>query len=326
MFLLRLGPQFLFLRSAEPGRIESALAEVATACGLDLKAAMTAAGENDTVAFLTPPGPTQTRVADARQILYLPSPAAAVLACLINTGAATALARIDLGPGTLILRIPAPGSSLVERLTEEYGGRRVGFVEGIDAGEAGDTLLGFTAHPIRSVVPLDQVEATFLLVPRPAGPLLRDLRRGAVRYFTETLDKGEWYELRINIYDAYGNYTRHLERLVLTLEELELGLILGEVWTRDHGFALLSVTAYQVRLFTPYSPLKIKRVLMGLEYNAAGERMVDLDLYYKNQKVNWVSTVEGRRQSRSEAGAAARAELLAQLSPAAREKLEQAGL
>lgn len=39
MFLLRLGPQFLFLRSAEPGRIEDALVEVATACGLDLQAA-----------------------------------------------------------------------------------------------------------------------------------------------------------------------------------------------------------------------------------------------------------------------------------------------
>jgi len=36
------------------------------------------------------------------------------------------LARIDLGQGTLMLRVPAPGSSLVERLIEEYGARRAG--------------------------------------------------------------------------------------------------------------------------------------------------------------------------------------------------------
>lgn len=321
MFLLRVGPQFLFLRTAQFDRLKAVLAEQAAACSLELKAAMTAAGEDETVVFLTLPGPTRTHVGDAREILYVPAPAAAVLARLISIGAAGAITRADLGPGNLVLRVPAPGSALIERLAAEYKGRKVDFVTGIDDGEAGDTLLGFTSHPIRHCLALTDLEPSFLLVPRPVGQLLRDLRRSAVRHFTEALTASQWYEVRINIYDAYGNYRAHLERLVLAIEELELGLILGESWTRDHGFALLSVTAYQVRLFTPHHPFAIKRILLGLEYNAAGERIVDLDLYYKNQKVNWVETVQGRRQSRSAAGQAARAELFAALAPSARERL-----
>lgn len=312
MLFLRLGPQYIRLDSHSPSRVESALVELGAVRGRNLAATLGSAGEYDSVVSL------------ANIVFMVPHPASMVLASLINTNAVSALNSVELGPEFLIMRLPAPESPLIDRLAEEYHGQKTDLSTGIAAGKSSDTLLGFTTHPISTTINQDQLEPEQLLIHRPASNLFQELRQGAVRYFTEALKENEsqWYELRINIYDAYGNYKLHLDRLILVLEELEAGLILGEGWTRDHGFALLSVTAYQVRLFTHWHPLKIKELLLGLEYNAAGQRIVDMDLYYKNQKLNWVQTIRDKgRQSRAAVGMAARSRLLAKLSSWARQQL-----
>lgn len=317
MLFLRLGPQYMLLRTTNSSRVEATLVELSAVRGHDLPTTLGNAGENDSVVLLAPPSTVESSNPN-RTIFMIPHPTAKVLVHLITSNNAATLSSVELGPGFLLMRIPACGSALIDRLAEEYNGRRVDLQSGIDSGDSGDTLLSFTVHPISTTVAASELEPDLLLIHRPANSLFQDLRQGAVRYFTEALqeDESEWYELRINIYDAYGNYKLHLDRLILTLEDREAGLILGERWTRDHGFALLSVTAYQVRLFTHWHPLAIKELLLGLEYNADGRRIVDLDLYYKNQKLNWVQTIKGkRRQSRAAVGIAARDKLLAELSP-----------
>lgn len=321
MLFLRLGPQYLCLRSSSPSRVESALVDLGAVRGYNLAATLGNAGENDSVVMLAPLATTSS---SANTIFMVPHPAAMVLATLINTNTASTLKSVELGPGFLVMRIPTPGSPLIDRLAEEYHGQKIDLASGITIGKSGDTMLGFTTHPISTTISAKQMEPDQLLIHRPASSLLQDLRQGAVRYFTEALkeSESEWYELRINIYDAYGNYKLHLDRLIMVLEELEAGLILGERWTRDHAFALLSVTAYQVRLFTHWHPLKIKYLLLGLEYNSDGQRIVDFDLYYKNQKLNWVQTVKGKgKQSRAAVGMAARDALLNQVSTITRKQL-----
>ncbi|MGI6130077.1 MAG: hypothetical protein ACOYEO_08345 [bacterium] len=312
MLFLRLGPQYLYLRSQSPNKVESALVKLDAVRGLNLTTTTSNAGENQSVVVLD------------NTVFLVPHPAAVILAYFINSGTTPALENAELGPGFLLMRIPTSGSPLINRLAEEYQGQKVDLTTGLDSGYSEHTLLGFTTHPLSTTINNTQMEPDYLLIPRPANSLFQDLRQAAVRHFTKALkdDNGEWYELRINIYDAWGNYKLHLERLILVLEELETGLILGERWTRDHAFALMSVTAYQVRLFTHWHPLAVKELLLGLEYNAAGQRIVDLDLYYKNQKVNWVQAAKGKgRRKRDIMGKTARDQLLGKLPPWASEQL-----
>jgi hypothetical protein len=134
-----------------------------------------------------------------------------------------------------------------------------------------------------------------------------------VRFITHSLDRKEWYELRINIYDASAKYEEHYQRLVLVLSDLNIGMILGESWTRDHALALFSVLAYQVRLFTLSEPTAVKRILMGLEADDRGKRFVDMDLYYRNRKIS--RTDRGVRSPKTEGRTELRRELLARLTP-----------
>lgn len=317
MLFLRLGPQYMFLHTANPSQVEAVLTGLDAVRGHHFATTFSNAGENDSIILLAPPT-AMTTPDSIYAVFMVPQPAAMVLARLISADVASDLDKVELGPGFLLMRIPTSGSALIDRLAEEYDGRKVDLLGGVASGHSGDTLLSFTVHPMSTTIASSDMEPELLLIHRPTSSLFRELRQGAVRYFTEALkeDESEWYELRINIYDAYGNYQLHLDRLITVLEELETGLILGEQWTRDHAFALLSVTAYQVRLFAHWHPLEIKYLLLGLEYNADGQRIVDFDLYYKNEKINWVQTLRGKRkQSRAAVGMAARDALLAKLSP-----------
>jgi hypothetical protein len=74
---------------------------------------------------------------------------------------------------------------------------------------------------------------------------------------------------------------------MFVLSKLEIGMVLGESWTKDFAVILYFVLTYQVRLFTFFTPQEVKKILMALEYSFDGKRLVDFDLYYKNKKVYW---------------------------------------
>lgn len=80
----------------------------------------------------------------------------------------------------------------------------------------------------------------------------------------------------------------HYKRLAIVLDNMDIGLILGEMWTKDYPRFMMSVLVYQIRLFTLLSPLKIKEILLGLEYAYDGTRIVDFDLICKNKnRLDW---------------------------------------
>ncbi len=76
-----------------------------------------------------------------------------------------------------------------------------------------------------------------------------------------------------------------------------------------------SVLAYQIKLFTFYKPEEIKRILIGLEFDEEGKRLVDFDLYYRNKKISWVDIDRKKaRKDKIEEAVKYRKALLEQLS------------
>ena len=84
---------------------------------------------------------------------------------------------------------------------------------------------------------------------------------------------------------------------------------------------LMSVLAYQLRLFSMEPPEKIKRILMGMEYNSKGQRFADMDLYYRNRKVS--KNDKNVRNSKNETYKEIREDLYRQLTQETIEQLKK---
>ncbi|MFP4374510.1 MAG: hypothetical protein ACLFPO_09265 [Spirochaetaceae bacterium] len=313
MIFIRNGPRFLFVRTATRDDIERHTVERFGGVHYTFNDALARAQENTTILFFTRPGITQTRVADAESVMLVPAASSVFLASLFNHALTDKVDGVHLGPGMILLRVVGDGDPTLEELERRYGGVRADFEEAIEAGEADDTFVSLSDQPINRVLDTTELLTPQILIHRPAHELFSELRNQGLHFITQSLERKEWYELRINIYDSSAKYDEHYERLVLVLSDLNIGMILGESWTRDHALSLFSVLAYQVRLFTLTEPTAVKRILMGLEADERGKRFVDLDLYYRNRKIGKLD--KGVRTPKTEGRVELRRELLGRLTP-----------
>lgn len=315
MIFIRMSSRLLFLRTAMHRQLEEYLKKRLKGKKVTLEDALAKTSEESSLVFITPPGLTATRVEDAISILHIALSTSVIMMQIVNDGKADLLARAQMGPGLLIMRIPNKGQTIIQRIKDEYNGSILPFDEGIGRGESEDTLIAFTDKPINRYAASIRKDPPFLLVNVPVTRMQGNLRRDAIRYITESLTDTQWYEYRINIYDARGHFMEQLERLMLALSDLEAGFVLAQRWTRDHALVLYSVTAYQVRIFSLLPPEGMKGLLVGLEYDSRGRRFVDMDLYYRNKKVEFVSLEKGIRKSeRPRVGAKMREKILAGMS------------
>lgn len=130
-----------------------------------------------------------------------------------------------------------------------------------------------------------------------------------------------WRALEIRIYDIYNRYDIHRRRLINVLEDLDIGLIVGEGWSRDYVRVLMALDVYSIKVYTFLEPQELKKRLVGLEWDNFGNRLADYDLFEGRKKVSWGQTRGDRKESREVFSARCRDELLAQLSDEGRDEL-----
>lgn len=287
MIYIRMGPRFLFIRTEKVQQLRDFIDKHLQGTLYSFEEALEYSSENSTIIFLTPPNLTHTRVQDAECILLVPAASSIILMTFINEKVSSWISRIQLGPASLVLRVAGDGKDALEQIQQEYPAQALNWLEAIDQGEADDTIISLTNKPINHNLQSRDFIHPNLLVSMPVNLLSHRLRNEGLILITHGLKSKEWYELRINIYDSRQLYHEHQERLQLILSEIEAGMILGEAWTKDHALMLFSVVAYQIKLFTMLEPLEIKKILMALEYDSNGKRLVDLDLYHRNKKISW---------------------------------------
>lgn len=319
-----MGTRLLFLRTEKMEELRDFIVENLGGELGTFEECLEGSSEDSTLVFLTDTQHEKTDVDDAKYVILVKEPSSILLASILTSNLSGLIHRADLGPAVLVMRIAGDENKVVERLKESYGGEQILWRDGIRKGEKGDTLLALTSKPIGGKLGGTDFIDSLLLLSRPVNHVQKRLRAEGIVFITQSMDGGGWYELRINIYDSQGKYSENYKRLMAVLNQLEVGMVLGETWTRDHALILYSVLAYQVRLFTLHPPEKIKKILLGLEYNELGERLVDFDLYYRNKKVSWVDIdKKQKKKSRMEEGMKYRNELLSKLPEDIIEKLFQ---
>jgi hypothetical protein len=274
------------------------------------------------IVFLSDYNKDSFKVEDSDLILYLPLNSTALLAMILNQHELSqAVEKVTTGPGQLVMRIPDQGEKVIEEIAENYQAEEMSILEAIDKGNTDSTIISFTDQPIKSRLKSLKKVRDNILVAKNSTLVFEELRRDAVRYITHGLENHQWSELKINIYDSDELYELEYKRLITILSDLEAGIILGESWTKDHAFALFSITAYQIRLFTFLEPIEIKKILFAFEYNSDGERLVDYDLFNKSNKINWSEILnDGKHHDRKELAFSYREKIMKELSESAKKR------
>ena len=321
MLFIRRAARNIFIRSESIDLLAEYIAAECSGKIVTFEEGWKEVDEFQTLLFLTPAGLTKTRVEDAEKIIMVPAEAPQILAQLYNPDVHKMIAAAHLGAGTIIVRVAGDGSALEKELMENYSAESMDLEKAVTEGEAEDTILILTNTSLSRTITESDLIRSPLLIRQDHRTLYRDLRKQGAHLITQSLSDKKWYEMRINIYDAENHYEIHYERLQTVFSDLDIGMILGETWTKDHALVLMSVLAYQVRLFSLEPPEKIKRILMGLEYTASDRRFADMDLYFRNRKVG--KNDKNVRKYKNETRMEIRTELMTRLSPQAREELRE---
>lgn len=226
----------------------------------------------------------------------IPEEPVSVLSAIISHGATDMIETIRPGANLVIMRATGNLDKVIKAVQEDIGGELISFSEGIHNDNSDYTIIGLTEKPLSKGILASDFNKDFLIIKGVYGKIKSDLRMQALRYLNIGLGNKDWNEIEIRIYDMYGAYNLHYNRMIQVFDDLDIGLVLGESWSKDYPKALLSVQIYRVRFFTFKEAAELKKILFGLEYLRDGTRVVDYDVYYKNKKVGWVDLLNRRER------------------------------
>ncbi len=228
--------------------------------------------------------------------------------------------RIQRSARVLFLNTVGDIDRVINRVTEDFKGEIINSKELYELHSEG-AIIQLTLENLDKTLRCSESHPKAVYVKGDARETYLELAKRAIRYVNVGLYNQSWYELNIKIYDSYGHYECHYNRLMYILDKLDIGVMAGETWGTDAALAFLSVDTYNVRIVTYLEPKEFKSILLGLEYAGDGERKVDFDLYYRRQKVSWTDIRGKQKVGRDELGMLCREKIYDQLDTADKEHL-----
>ena len=313
MIFLRFASQILFVKCSDENDIKNYLVKYMNGVIKNYEKAVSIGDEASTVIFLKDKREVKSNV-EREPVVLLNRDVKFVMKELMNWDNRKIIDKLDLAPSMIIMRYIENWEKAYNEVELRYKAERVDLFDAIKMDSEVCTIVSLTQKPLSaSVSPFELINPP-IVVNLPPEKLFKDLRNDVLIYLTKTAEKKAWYELNISIYSKKGDYKKHYSRVIHILNELSLGLVLHEGWTLDHPFVLVTVAVYQITFLCLVEPIEIKKILLGMEYNKSGERIVDLDLYHRKKKISW--TERGLKEfgrDRKEVGMYFREELVRKL-------------
>jgi len=316
MMLVRLASSFLFIESENTHTIRKRISNEFSTTLTTLERAMHQGTEDSTIIIFRNRENPDIPITSDETVVAVNSQATQVLTHLFHLPGREEIRTIHSGPQMVIMRYAENGEDVLESITRDYpDAKKINWYEGFQQGrKQNTTLLGLTPYSLSKVLTPEDFLPDLLLIPQPPIKVLKALRNDALVYVTHTMEETQWRELKITIYDSEENIPHHYERLVHAFSALDVGFIIGESWTKDHPFVMITILAYQITLFSLLEPYEIKKILLALECGKNGNRLVDLDLYHKNKKVSWThNQIKHLGKNRDEIAEKCREELQKQI-------------
>lgn len=239
-----------------------------------------------------------------------------ILALLLNRGGEYLPKTVRLMPRLIFFRVFGEKERVINQIEKDFKAEKKRLKSILGPADKDSIAVCFTTRPLnRPLAVSDILDEVLHVRGYTFEKLLSSLRGRALWYFSEGLEDRRWNELEIRIYDSWGDYSGHCERLRTVLDSLDAGMILGEGWGKDYAHILMAVRIYRLNFYTFLPPAEIKELLMGLEYDGTGERFADFDLYMGKEKISWGRTVpkSGGRHDRAVLGKIFRDKLFSRL-------------
>lgn len=314
--LVRNGPKIMLIESTDIKGLKNYIIEQygdVTENGLD--SAFERANEDHTILLLVE---QMNDIANAKDIVatFIIAEESHVILCkLINDKATNHLKKIRTAPRIIMVRAMGDMEKVIQEIQKDHGGSVGSFMDLWNAGNEKGTLIAITDKPLHRNIGLTDFYKKCLYSEKRSFPLFKGLRLQALKYLNKGLGNKDWHEIEIRIYDRYSAYDMHYERLVNILDFMDLGIILGESWTKDYPRFMMAVGVYRLRFFTFHNPKYIKKILVGLEHLDDGTRIVDYDIYFQRKKMDWTDALqEGDPRTRHLLGLKYRKEIYERLS------------
>jgi len=322
--LVRSGPRIIMLKSSNHEALRDYLTLEFQAINLDLYSAFEHAKEDNTIIYIANDLSESVPLKEVLDTFLITEEPEMLLSKLFTQANRNLIEDVRPAPHILLVRAIGDMESVLKQMQSDVGGEISSFREIIDHGNDKTTLVAITEKPLNRNIVISDFYEKFLRLEGRHYEYLKDLRMHALKYLNIGIGNRDWHEIEIRIYDRYSAYKLHYDRLIEMFEGLELGLVLGESWSKDYPRFMMSVEVYRVRFFTFKEPKTIKWLLLGMEYLSDGTRIVDFDVYYNHKKIDWLDTLRpGDPRTRHLAGLKAREEVFSRLSDDAITELEK---
>ncbi len=313
--LIREGPKALLVEVGSLNEIRDYLLKNQDAREYDSESVFEYAGEGSTIMVLTDSIDDVLKGGSAKTRLVIKEEPDIVMARIINEGKTGLIRKIRISSRTIFMRAMGDMDKIFEEIKKDYEGTEAPFMDILKSHRDDGVIVALTEKPLNRDIQLKDIyKEKGLFINEGYYDMFKELRVHGLKYLNAGMQNNEWYELEFRIFDKYGAYKKHFERLIMVLEALELGIVLGHFWSKDYPRVLLAVDVYSVKFFTFFQPKSIKRILLGLEHLEDGTRIVDYDLFYKKEKLYWRSSVEDKNERREAASKRYRKEILSRLT------------
>lgn len=290
--LVRSGPKMLLLESTDTRSLKEYLTGHMGAVKCDINSAIENAGEESTILFITADLKDIVTEKDVIETLIIAEEPDVLICRLINESRISLIKKMRTAPRIIIVRAMGNLEDVIQGIYNDHGGSVGALMDILNSSNEKGTIVAVTDRPLHLNMKISDFYEKFLFVNENFYPLFKSIRLHALKYLNIGIGNKDWYEVEIRIYDRYSAYKLHYQRLETIFVSMDLGIILGESWTKDHPRLMMEVNVYRLRFFTFLDPKYIKKILLGLEYLEDGTRIVDYDVYYQRKKIDWSDTLE----------------------------------
>lgn len=315
--LVRNGSRSIYITTKSIDALISFLEDYLNAKVMDIQVIQDRSREYQTLLYITDLSSDEKDGIQNVLSLLIPAEPINVLSSIITHGKTNMIETIRPGANLIIMRSTGNLDAVIKAVQKDLGGEIISYKEYIKNDDSDYTIIGLTEKPISKGIVASDFNDNFLILKGEYGKIKNELRMQALSYLNIGIDNKDWHEIEIRIYDKFNAYNLHYNRMMEVFDDLDIGIVLGESWSKDYPKALLSVQVYRIRFFTFKEPSEIKRILFGLEYLEDGTRIVDYDLYFKNEKIGWTNLLKRKPRNiagRDEEALIARNELMEKLS------------
>lgn len=314
--LIRSGPKIIMVQPTHLEAFKHQMLKTFDAFTCPLDASFECAKESSTLLYLVNAIAPQINKQSILGVIIINEDSEMVLCKLYKLASLNLIHDMRPASHFLILRVIGDLQAVISMIQSDIGGEVMSFKEAIELGNDTTTIVALTEKPLNGNLSLPDLFDRFLIVEGKHFEYKRELRMHALKYLNRGIGNKDWHEIEIRIFDTFGAYKLHYDRFLEIFESLELGVIFGESWSQDSPRFMLTVEVYRIRFFTFKDPIEIKSILLGMEYTASGQRVVDYDVYYKNKKIYWTSTLEKKTTtSRDVIALSIRKEIIDKLPP-----------